>query len=205
MKIQIKISQNRVNYNKAISFLEKRVQEVIKGKMPELLWILEHKSIFTAGTSYKEEEILDKNIKIIKTSRGGKITHHGPGQKVIYFVLDLRKRGKDIKKFIRLIENCIISILKDYKINSFNDKKNIGIWVDKNNKVCKIASIGVRVKKWVAYHGFCINVSNNLKVYNKIIPCGIYDKEVTNLTSIKKSNYKKIEKNILKNFLKTFG
>ena len=125
MAIEVKKSRKLIDYNLALKFLEKRVEDVINGKKPELLWILEHKPIFTAGTSYKENEILNKSINLIKTSRGGKITYHGPGQKVAYFVLNLNDRGKDIKKLIRCIEKCIIQILKEYKIKSFNDKKNM--------------------------------------------------------------------------------
>ena len=205
MKIEIKKTQKPMDYIKSIKYLEKRVIEVIKGKKPELMWILEHKPIYTAGLNYKEYEVLNKSIKIIKTSRGGKITHHSPGQKIIYFVLDLNKRGRDIRKFVKSVERCIIYILKDYGIESFRDDKNIGIWVNKNNEIKKVAAIGIRVKRWIAYHGFCINIKNDLTVYNNIIPCGIKDKGVTNLISIKKKNYKKINQTIIKNFLKVFG
>ncbi len=205
MKIQIKISQKLIDYNIAIKLLEKRVEDLRKGKKPELLWVLEHKPIYTAGTSYNENEILNKKIKVVKTSRGGKITYHGPGQKVVYFVLDLNKRGKDIKKLIGHIEKCIMRILKEFKIKSFKDKQNIGIWVNYNNRINKVAAIGIRVKRWIAYHGFCINITNKLDVYKKIIPCGIPNKGITNLSLIKKGNYKKINKLIIKNFLKIFG
>ena len=204
MKIEIKKSVKYVDYDIALKFLEKRVEEVINGKKPELLWILEHKPIFTAGTSYKENEILNKATKVIKTSRGGKITYHGPGQKVVYFVLNLNKRGKDIRKLIRYIEKCIIQILKEYDIKSFNDKKNIGIWVKVNGEEKKVAAIGIRVKRWVAYHGFSINISNNLEVYRNILPCGLYNKEITNLCSVKKNNYKYINQKIINNFLSVF-
>ena len=204
MKIEIKKSSNLIDYNVAMRFLEKRVHKVIQNKKPELLWILEHKPIYTAGTSYKEEEIINKKIDVIKTSRGGKITYHGPGQKVIYFVLNLNNRGKDVRKLIRKIESCIIKILNEYKIKSFNDKNNIGIWVKVNNKNKKVAAIGIRIKRWVAYHGFCINIKNDLNVYKKIIPCGLYNKEITNLNLIKKKNYNNIGKIIEKNFLKVF-
>ena len=200
MEIEVKKSLKLIEYNVALNFLNKRVNEVIKGKKPELLWILEHKPVFTAGTSYKENEILNKNIKIIKTSRGGKITYHGPGQKVVYFVLNLNKRKKDIRKLVRDIEKCIILILKEFNINSYADKKNIGIWVDSK----KIAAIGIRVRKWIAFHGFSINISNDLKIYKNIIPCGIQNKEVTNLISFKKENYKNINEIIVNNFLKVF-
>ena len=171
MKIEIKKSRKPVEYDKAIDFLEKRITQVSEGKLSELIWILEHANIYTAGTGYDEKDILDKSINVIKTNRGGKITHHGPGQIICYFVIDLNKRKKDIRKFIKIIEKTIIETLKEYKINSFNDRQNIGIWVDHENKIKKIAAIGIRVSKWVAYHGFSINVNNNLESYNKIIPC----------------------------------
>ena len=193
-----------MDYASAVKFLEKRVKDVIDGKKPELLWILEHKPIFTAGTSYRENEILNKSLKVIKTSRGGKVTYHGPGQKVVYFVLNLNKREKDIRKLIKNIEKCIMLTLNDFNIKSHSDRKHIGIWVDVDNKVKKIAAIGIRVKKWVAFHGFSINISNNLDVYKNIIPCGISNKGITSLCSIKNDQYEDIDKRIIKNFLRIF-
>ncbi|HJO76111.1 MAG TPA: lipoyl(octanoyl) transferase LipB [Pelagibacteraceae bacterium] len=204
MAIEVKKSRKLIDYNLALKFLEKRVEDVINGKKPELLWILEHKPIFTAGTRSKENEILNKTISVSKTSRGGKITYHGPGQKVVYFVLNLNKRGKDIRKLIKHIENCIIKILKEYGIKSFNDKKNIGIWVNVNGNAKKVAAIGIRVKRWIAFHGFSINISNDLEVYKNIVPCGIYGKGITNLCSVKKNNYKYINQRIIDNFLRVF-
>ena len=204
MAIEVKKSKKLIDYDFAIKFLEKRVEDVINGKKPELLWILEHKPIFTAGTRSKENEILNKTIDVSKTSRGGKITYHGPGQKVVYFVLNLNKRGKDIRKLIKHIENCIIKILKEYGIKSFNDKKNIGIWVNVNGNAKKVAAIGIRVKRWIAFHGFSINISNDLEVYKNIVPCGIYGKGITNLCSVKKNNYKYINQRIIDNFLRVF-
>ena len=204
MAIEVKKSKKLIDYDIAIKFLEKRVEDVINRKKPELLWILEHKPIFTAGTRSKENEILNKTIDVSKTSRGGKITYHGPGQKVVYFVLNLNKRGKDIRKLIKHIENCIIKILKEYGIKSFNDKKNIGIWVNVNGNAKKVAAIGIRVKRWIAFHGFSINISNDLEVYKNIVPCGIYNKGMTNLCSVKKNNYKYINQKIINNFLRIF-
>jgi len=204
MTIEVKKSKKLIDYDVALKFLEKRVEDVINGKKPELLWILEHKPIFTAGTRSKENEILNKTISVSKTSRGGKITYHGPGQKVVYFVLNLNERGKDIRKLIKHIENCIIKILKEYGIKSFNDKKNIGIWINVNGKTKKVAAIGIRVKKWIAFHGFSINISNNLEVYKNILPCGIYSKRITNLCSVKRNNYKYINQKIINNFLRVF-
>ena len=149
-------------------------------------------------------EILDKSIKVVKSNRGGRITYHGPGQKVVYFVLNLNKREKDIRKLLNNLESCIIDILKEYKVNSYPDKKNIGIWVGDLNKQKKIAAIGIKVKKWIAYHGFSLNISNNLDLYNKIVPCGIKNKGIINLKEIGISNFNNIEKVIVNKFLNIF-
>ena len=202
MKIEIKKSTKPVEYKEAIDFLEKRLIQINQKKKTELIWILEHPSIYTAGTSYNQNEILDKSITVIKTNRGGKITYHGPGQNIFYFVIDLNKRKKDIRKFTRTIENTIIQTLKEYQINSFNDRDNIGIWVNHKNKIKKIAAIGIRVSRWIAYHGFAINVNNNLENYNKIIPCGIKNKSVSNLKLIKDQNYDELNNKIINNFIK---
>ena len=202
MKIEIKKSTKPVEYKKAIDFLEKRLVQINHKKETELIWILEHPSIYTAGTSYNENEILDKSINVIKTNRGGKITYHGPGQTICYFVIDLNKRKKDIRKFTTTIENIIIQTLKEYKISSFNDRDNIGIWVNHENKIKKIAAIGIRVSRWIAYHGFSINVNNNLENYNKIIPCGIKNKSVSSLKLIKDQNYDELNDKIINNFIK---
>ena len=202
MKIEIKKSTKPVEYKKAIDFLEERLVQINQKKVTELIWILEHPSVYTAGTSYNENEILDKSINVVKTNRGGKVTYHGPGQAICYFVIDLNKRKKDIRKFTAIIENTIIQTLKEYQINSFNDRDNIGIWVNHENKIKKIAAIGIRVRKWIAYHGFAINVNNNLENYNKIIPCGIKDKDVSNLKLIKDQNYDKLSDKIVNNFIK---
>ena len=202
MKIEIKKSRKPIKYSYAINFLEKRLVEINKNTTNELIWLLSHPSTYTAGTRYNKKEILDKKIKIIKTNRGGKITWHGPGQIVCYFVINLNKREKDIRKFLKLIEKTIIQTLKAYKIKSFSDRKNIGIWVKHENKNKKIAAIGLRIKKWIAYHGFSININNDLNGYKKIIPCGIKNKDVINLITIKKQNYNNIRELIVKNLIK---
>jgi len=200
MNIEIKKSIKPVKFNEAIKFLEKRLIDISNNKKSNLIWILEHEEIYTAGTSYKEEEIINKKINIIKTNRGGKITYHGPGQLICYFVIDLKKREKDIKKFITIIEKTIIESLSEFKIHSFGDPKNIGIWVDDKKNVKKIAAIGVRVSKWIAYHGFAININNDLSKYQNIIPCGIYDKGVSNLKEITDQNYNALGDIIINNF-----
>ena len=200
MNIEIKKSIKPVNYFDAINILESRLKDLYENNEQQLIWTLEHNEAFTAGTSYKENEIIDKSIKILETNRGGKITYHGPGQLICYFVLDLRKK-KDIRKFITIIEKTIIQTLKFYKIETFPDKDNIGIWHKYNNEVKKIAAIGIRVSKWIAYHGFAININNDLENYKKIIPCGISDKGVTNLKNILDQDYSNLSDILIKNFI----
>ena len=204
MNIEVKNSVKPVDYVKSTKMLEQRAKDVFLGKKNELLWILEHNSVITAGTSSSDKDLLDKNLTVIKTNRGGKYTYHGPGQKVVYFVLNLNKRKKDIRKLIIKIEKCIIEILKEYNIESFPDSKNVGIWVKTKNKTKKIAAIGLRIKKWVAYHGFSINISNDLSLYKGIIPCGIKDKGITSFKDLGVKDYKNIEDVIMKKFLNTF-
>ena len=204
MDIEVKNSVNPVDYTESMNILESRVEDVLKGRKSELLWILEHKTVYTAGTNSKEEDVLDKNLEIIKTNRGGKHTLHSPGQKVIYFVLNLNKRKKDIRVLVQKIEKCIIEVLKEYKIKSYSDRKNIGIWVGSPKNLMKIAAIGIRVKKWIAYHGFSLNVNNDLSKYRKISPCGIKDKGITSLQEMGIKNFHNIDKIIIEKFLNTF-
>ncbi len=201
MNIEIKKSIKPVNYQDAIKHLEDRLSLVFHNKNKELIWTLQHNEIYTAGTSYKESEILNKSIKIIKTNRGGKITYHGPGQLICYFVIDLRNKKKDIRNFVCIIEKTIIQTLKDFNIETFADRKNVGIWIKNNKKVEKIAAIGIRVSKWIAYHGFSININNDLNKYKNIIPCGIEDKGVTNLKSIINQSYEDLDQKIINNFI----
>ena len=201
MSIEIKLSKRRISYKKAINFLDKRVEEIKKNKKSELLWILEHPLTYTAGIRFNNNEILDKKIKIIKTNRGGKITLHNPGQKIIYFAIDLNKRKRDIRKLINAIEQSIIEFLKIYNIKAVADKKNIGIWV--NSK--KIAAIGLRITKWIAYHGCSINISNNLNQYLKIIPCGLDNKKITSIYNEKKIIVKNTDKKLVSIFTRNLN
>ena len=202
MNIEIKKSIKPVKYDFAIKLLEERLLDINNTKKNDLIWLLQHEEIYTAGTSYKEEEILNKDIMVIKTNRGGKITYHGPGQLICYFAIDLKQRQKNIRKFITLIERTIIESLSEFNIKSFGDPKNIGIWVDDKTNIKKIAAIGVRVSKWIAYHGFAININNDLSKYQNIIPCGISDKDMTNLKSINDQNYNMLSDVIVNNFTK---
>ena len=201
MSIEVKISRNKVPYKKSMFILEKRVEDVQKGLKKEFLWILEHPTTYTGGIRSSDNEILDKKIKIIKTNRGGKITLHNPGQKIIYFVINLNKRKKDIRLFIKTIEKSIIELLKIYKINANSDRNNIGIWV----KSKKISAIGIRIKKWIAYHGCSININNDLSYYKKIIPCGLSNKKITSFEDLGVKKIVNLNENIEKIFIKNLA
>ena len=201
MNIEIKKSKNPVNYQEAIKDLEHRLSLVFQNKEKELIWTLEHNEIYTGGTSYAENEILNNSINFVKTNRGGKITYHGPGQLICYFVIDLRNRKKDIRNFVCIIEKTIIQTLEQFNIKSFADRKNIGIWFENKKETQKVAAIGIRVSKWIAYHGFSINIDNDLNKYKNIISCGIRDKGVTNLKSIINQDYNNLEQKIIDNFI----
>ena len=201
MNIEIKKSKKPVKYDDALNFMQERLMNLHTNNSKELIWFLQHSDIYTAGTSYNENEILDKSIKVVRTNRGGKITYHGFGQLICYLVIDLKKRNKDIRKFISCIEKSIIDTLKFYKIETFADKKNIGIWYDNKNQIKKVAAIGFKVSKWIAYHGFSLNIDNDLKKYESIIPCGIKNKGITNLKKIKNQNYDKLEDILIKNLI----
>ena len=201
MKIEIKKSRKPIKYSYAINFLEKRLVEINKNTTNELIWLLSHPSTYTAGTRYNKKEILDKKIKIIKTNRGGKITLHNPGQKIVYFVINLNKRKRDIRSLIQVLEKSIIELLKLYNIDANSDRKNVGIWV--KNK--KISAIGVRVKRWIAYHGCSINVNNDLSIYRKIIPCGLDNKMITSFKDLGIERVNNINRNIKKVFVKNLS
>ena len=205
MKLEIKISKKPVEYLDAIKFLEERVIKIQNKEAKNLLWILEHPNLYTAGTSAKEKDLLHKNkFPVYKTNRGGQWTFHGKGQKIIYFAIDLSSE-KNIKQFIRRIENWIIKILKNYKIKSAHDPNNIGIWVENKDGIEKIAAIGIRVKKWIAFHGFSLNMNVNKRNYNGIIPCGINDKGIANMSDfINLSSLENINEIIILEFKKTF-
>jgi len=201
MSMEVKISKRRISYKTAIKILYKRVEELKANKSKELLWILEHPLTYTAGIRSNDKEILDNKIKVIKTNRGGKITLHNPGQKIIYFVLNLNNRKKDIRKLIDLIEKSIIEFLMIYKINGEKDKKNIGIWVNEK----KIAAIGLKISKWIAYHGCSININNNLDDYLKIVPCGLNNQKITSVYNEKGIIIKNIDEKLKKIFIKNIS
>lgn len=197
MNIEIKISKRPIPYIKALKYMEKRVNDIKSKKGKDFIWILEHPTTYTAGVRASNEEILDKKIKIIPTNRGGKITLHNPGQKIVYFAINLNNKKKDIRNFIKFIEKSIIDFLKIYKIKSRSDRKNIGVWV--KNK--KIAAIGVKVSRWVAYHGCSINIKNNIREYQKIIPCGLSNNKITSIKNEGILKINKVEENLKNTFV----
>ncbi len=198
MTLEVKISKKLIPYKSAYKFLKKRVDSLKKQKGKDLLWILEHPLTFTGGIRSEKNEILDKRIKIIETNRGGKITLHNPGQKIVYFVLNLNNKKKDVKNLVKNVETSIVEFLKIYKIKSYTDKENVGVWV----KGKKIAAIGIRVSQWIAYHGCSININNNLKPYKKIIPCGLNNNKVTSVEKESKKKLLNIDITLKKIFIK---
>ena len=206
-QIEIKISNEAINYKEAMFFMESKVREISKNRSKELLWFLSHNNIFTQGTSASNDEILNPNvIEVLKTNRGGKTTYHGPGQRIVYFMLNLNNKKKDIRKFISVIENSVIDFLKNYNVEARAFKDRVGIWVIKNNKMTfdkekKISAIGLRVKKWITYHGMSFNINPDLKYYNSIHSCGL--KEYTN-TSLNELGIKIDQKEFDEGFKKIF-
>ncbi len=187
MNLDIKISKKPEDYPSSIAFMEERILGILEKKNNNLLWILQYPNIYTAGTSAKNQDLIDKNkYPTFNTNRGGQWTYHGDGQKIVYFVYELKERN--IKQYVRKIEETIIEILKEYGITSNADPKNIGIWVKQKNEINKIAAIGIRVKKWITYHGFSLNIKVNKKNYEGIVPCGISDKGIANITDFINEN-----------------
>ena len=180
--VEFKISENLVDYDSAIEFMNAHINKMKKKQANEILWFLEHNSIFTAGTSAKEIDQNIKNKNLIRyVGRGGQWTWHGPGQRVVYVMLDLKQREKDIKKYINNLEQWIILTLNFFNINAIVQKGNPGVWVRRNNAFFKIASIGVRISHWITWHGISINVNPNLKSFEEIIPCGVQNGFVTSI------------------------
>ena len=189
-QFEIKISNSEVNYEEAVMYMESRVDGIINNKSKELLWFLNHNHIFTQGTSASKEEILNSDIiDVIKSNRGGKTTYHGPGQRIVYFMLNLNNKNKDIRKFITIIENSLISFLANYNIEAQTFKDRVGVWVTKSNNISfdkekKIGAIGLRIKKWITYHGLSFNINPDLKYYNYINSCGLKEYKNTSMEEL---------------------
>lgn len=204
-KIEWKISTELVPYAEALAFMEQRVADIIAGTKPSMIWLLEHPPVYTAGISAKEEDMLDDNgIPIFKINRGGKYTYHAPGMKIIYIMLDLKEffapEKPDVSKFVEFLENWVIEILANYGIKGEIKKGRVGIWVETQSGEKKIAALGIKLKKWVSYHGIAINVDCDLAGFQNIIPCGIKEFGVTSMKELGVTA-KNLDEMIRKSFL----
>lgn len=180
-----KISTEPVDYAFALQEMEARAAQVWRGEAPELIWLLEHPHVYTAGTSAKDSDVLSARCPVVHTGRGGQVTYHGPGQRVVYLVLDLNKRGRDVRAYVQNLESWVIKTLALLGVECSRRDGRVGLWVARSDDVDdKIAAIGVRVKKWVTLHGLAINVDPDLSYYSGIVPCGIRDHGVTSLRQL---------------------
>lgn len=180
-----RVAEAPVSYPDAIAEMESRVAAIESGKAPELIWLLEHPPLYTAGTSADDNELLDAHgLPVYKTGRGGKHTWHGPGQRIVYVLRDLRKHGRDVRQHVCNLEQWMIDVLKDFGIKAERREGRIGIWVDNKGKEEKIGAIGVRIRHWVTYHGLALNVDPDLEAFNGIVPCGLPDFGVTSLQAL---------------------
>jgi lipoyl(octanoyl) transferase len=175
-----RISDLPVPYPEAVDFMEKRAAEIRAGTAPETLWLLEHPPLYTAGTSAKADDLLAPDrFPVFETGRGGQFTYHGPGQRVIYVMLDVKKRGADVRQFVRDLESWVIATLARFNVKAERREGRVGLWVTDGAREDKIAAIGIRLRHWVSFHGISINVDPDLSHFNGIVPCGITESAVT--------------------------
>lgn len=181
-----KISHGLIPYPKAVADMEQRIADIHEGKARELVWLLQHPSLYTAGTSAKNTDLLTPDrLPVYDSGRGGKYTYHGPGQRIAYVMLDLTQRGRDVRKFVFRLEQWIIDTLAAFDVTAERRQDRIGVWVVRaDGREEKIAAIGVRVRKWISFHGISINVNPDLDHYNGIVPCGISAHGVTSLADL---------------------
>jgi lipoyl(octanoyl) transferase len=181
---QWRVAENLIAYPDALKFMEQRVQEIRTKDEQELVWLLEHPSLYTAGTSAKPDDILDRSLcPIYSTGRGGQVTYHGPGQRIAYLMLDLQKRKLDIHAYVRILEQWLINTLNEFGIQGECREDRVGVWVvdPQAGTENKIAAIGIRVRKWVTFHGIALNVNPDLSYYQGIVPCGVREHGVTSM------------------------
>ena len=185
--IEWRTSEAPVPYDEALAFMDERAALVREGKASECIWLLEHPPLFTAGTSADPAELFNPlHLPVFYAGRGGRYTYHGPGQRVGYVILDLEKRGKDIRRFVNCLEGWMIDTLRDLGVRAHRADGRIGIWVGEGQTEAKIGALGVRVKRWVTLHGFSLNVDPDLSHFNGIVPCGIAEFGVTSLAELGK-------------------
>ncbi len=213
---EIIVSPQLVDYREAVAFMETRVAQIIAGTASECLWFLEHPPLYSAGTSAQAKDLLNPDrFPIYASQRGGGYTYHGPGQRVVYVMLDLRQRGRDVRHFVQQLENWIIKTLADFSIAAHISPTGIGVWVTptdtrntghKKEKEEKIAAIGLRLRHWVSFHGIAINVAPALDHFDGIVPCGISHHNVTSLAALgKPTSMPDLDKALLKNFSQFFA
>ena len=193
-QVEWRVSDAPVPYQEALAVMEARVAQIRAGTAPEMIWLLEHPPLYTAGTSAKREDLVDpERFDVFEARRGGQYTYHGPGQRIIYVMLDLQVRGRDVRAFVKKMETWVIAALGEFGLRGFIREGRVGVWVerpDKPNALSgavaedKVAAIGVRLRKWVSFHGISINVEPDLSHYDGIVPCGISDQGVTSLVDL---------------------
>ena len=183
--VEWRISAEAVDYENAVAHMERRVAAIRAGEARELAWLLEHPALYTAGTSAKAEDLLDAGrLPVHVTGRGGQYTYHGPGQRVAYVMLDLQSRGGDLRAYVARLEDWLIATLAHYGVRGERREGRVGVWVVDGASEAKIAAIGVRVRRWVTYHGVSLNVAPDLDHYRGIVSCGIQEHGVTSLADL---------------------
>ena len=206
--IEWKVSNTPVPYPESVEFMAQTVQSIISGTGRELVWLLEHPNIYTRGTSARANELkYQPMVPIYSTGRGGRYTYHGPGQRVVYLMMDLRTRGRDIKKYVYNLESWLINTIAEFGIKGERRHNRIGVWVSQgNNRDVKLGAIGVRVRKWVTFHGISLNISPNLAMYDAIVPCGIKGHGISSLHELGvPALMQNVDEALCQNFQKIFG
>lgn len=209
--VEVKISDTLVEYPDALEFMQHRVHGISNGTAEECLWFLEHPPLYTAGTSARAHGLLEpQRFPVFDAGRGGQYTYHGPGQRVIYLMLNLNQRGRDIRQFVTQVEDWIIATLARFNIRGYTDPTRVGVWVDRPelgpDRADKIAAIGIRVKKWVTFHGLSLNIDPDLEHFSGIVPCGIADQGVTSMTDLGHlAAIPEVDQIFLENFETLFG
>ncbi|MBI6629207.1 lipoyl(octanoyl) transferase LipB [Pontibaca salina] len=188
------ITDGLTEYDKALAFMEARVAAIAAGKAPECIWLLEHPPLYTAGTSAAPEDLTDPDrFPVFQARRGGQYTYHGPGQRVIYVMLDLNRRGRDVRAFVQALEAWVIAALAEFNVTGHIREGRVGVWVERPDRPLtangelaedKIAAVGIRLRKWISFHGISINVEPDLEHFSGIVPCGISDHGVTSLVDL---------------------
>jgi len=215
VEVEWKISSHPISYQHAVDWMDSRVAQIIDGSAPEVIWLLEHPPMYTAGTSAKVKDLIDPDrFPVFRAQRGGQYTYHGPGQRVIYVLLDVAKRGHDVRKFVKDLETWVINTLAEFNLTGEVHEGRVGVWVQRLNLPFdtpatvteqKIAAIGIRLRKWVSYHGISINLDPNLNHFSGIVPCGIDGFGITSLADLGvQATLKDLDIALRKTFNQTF-